>query len=193
MSDNHQFDFSEFPVLKTERLTLRKPQLADAPDVLVFRGDAYVQRFNSVPITTIKEAEEQIIDDHALYGRHEGIPWALTFSGDNRVVGLFGLHHWSHKHRRAEAGFDLARAFWGQGIATEALSAIIQFGFAEMNLHRIYASTIADNHESVRLLERLNFTREGTKRESSWEDDGTFHDSAMYGLLRREFSTFDKK
>jgi ribosomal-protein-alanine N-acetyltransferase len=62
-----------------------------------------------------------------------------------------------------------------------------------MNLHRIYAATIADNHESVRLLERVGFMREGTSRESSWEDDGTFHDSAMYGLLRREFSTFGRK
>jgi ribosomal-protein-alanine N-acetyltransferase len=58
-----------------------------------------------------------------------------------------------------------------------------------MDLHRVYAGTIADNHESVRLLERIGFTREGTRREHSWEDDGTFHDSAMYGLLRHEFIT----
>ena len=65
---------------------------------------------------------------------------------------------------------------------------MIRFGFEEMSLHRIYASTIADNHESVRMLEKIGFHREGTKRESSWEDDGTFHDSAMYGLLRREYT-----
>ncbi len=58
---------------------------------------------------------------------------------------------------------------------------MIPFGFEQMNLHRIYAATIADNHESVRMLEKIGFIREGTERESSWEDDGTFHDSAMYG------------
>ena len=52
-----------------------------------------------------------------------------------------------------------------------------------MNLHSIYANTIADNHASVHLLERIGFRREGTRREFSWEEDGTFHDSAMYGLL----------
>jgi RimJ/RimL family protein N-acetyltransferase len=54
---------------------------------------------------------------------------------------------------------------------------------AEMRLHRIEARTIADNHRSVRLLERLGFQREGTLREYSWEDDLAFHDSAVYGLL----------
>ena len=49
------------------------------------------------------------------------------------------------------------------------------------------AQTIADNHESVRLLARLGFQREGTRRSYSWEDDGTFHAGAIYGLLRDEF------
>ena len=77
-----------------------------AMDVLVFRGDAYVQRYNSVPITTIKEAEEQIIDAHALYGRYEGISWAVTMTGSDKVLGSFGLHDWSHNHRRAEAAYE---------------------------------------------------------------------------------------
>lgn len=189
MSDTKIFDFSSFPVLTTERLTLRKPLMSDAEDILVFRGDAYVQRFNSAPIKTITEAQEQIIDAHALYGRYEGIPWAVTYTGSDTVLGSFGLHDWSRRHRRAEAGYDLARAYWVRGIATEALHAILHFDFTEMNLHRIYAGTIADNHESVRLLGRLGFTLEGKKPESSWEEDGTFHDSAMYRLLRCEFGT----
>ena len=69
----------------------------------------------------------------------------------------------------------------------ERLRAIVRFGFEQLGLNRIYARIIADNHESVRLLERLGFQREGTFRKHSWEDDGTFHDSAMYGLLREEF------
>jgi ribosomal-protein-alanine N-acetyltransferase len=80
----------------------------------------------------------------------------------------------------------MARAYWGQGIASEALRAILRFGFDGMKLNYIYAGTIADNHESVRLLERIGFRREGTRREYSWEDDGTFHDGAMYGLLWHE-------
>ena len=189
MKHNNVLDFSSFPILKTERLTLRKPLMADAADVLVFRGDYEVQRFNAPVIKSIEEAEGQIIEAHAEYGRHEGITWAVTLTGQATVMGHVALHHWSHHHRRAEAGYDLARAYWGQGYATEALRAILRFGFEEMDLHRIYANTIGDNHESVRLLERLGFIREGTRRESSWEDDGRFHDSAMYGLLHSEWRT----
>ena len=77
---------------------------------------------------------------------------------------------------RAESASD-ARRHWAITADDE------DYGFTTMRLHRVQAHTIADNHRSVRLLERLGFQREGTLREYSWEDDLAFHDSAVYGLL----------
>jgi [ribosomal protein S5]-alanine N-acetyltransferase len=169
------------PDLRTERLVLREPALADGPAVLVFRGDPRVQRFNDEPLPDVAAAEAFIgflrADSAAGARRH----WAITI--DAEVVGLIGLHTWEPHHRRAELGYDLACSRWGQGIAREAARAVIDYGFTTMKLHRIQAHTIADNHRSVRLLERLGFHREGTLREYSFEDDLTFHDSAVYGLL----------
>jgi ribosomal-protein-alanine N-acetyltransferase len=169
------------PVLRTARLVLREPALADAPAVLVFRGDPRVQRFNDEPLRDVAAAEEFIsflrADSAAGARRH----WAITAEGE--VIGLIGLHIWERHHRRAELGYDMAVSHWGQGIASEAARAVIDYGFTTMRLHRIQAHTIADNHRSVRLLERLGFRREGTLREYSLEDDLTFHDSAVYGLL----------
>ncbi|HEY5783332.1 MAG TPA: GNAT family protein, partial [Microlunatus sp.] len=108
--------------------------------------------------------------------------WALTLKSSGRVVGLFGYHHWDRSHRRADIGYDLARELWGRGLATEALAAAIRFGFSEMQLNRIEAETIADNASSTRLLGRLGFTLEGTRRRY-WNDDGSFHGGAMYSLL----------
>lgn len=187
MNEPSLFDFSAFPVLTTDRLTLRPLRPSDAPDVLVFRSDWEVQKYNSPVYTSVAEAEDLIERLRAEFEQQEGISWAVTLTSEDIVIGLFGFHHWSRHHRRAEIGYDLARAYWGRGIASEALRAMLPFGFRRLDLHRIYANTIADNHESVRLLERLGFQREGTRRESSWEDDGTFHDSAIYGLLRREY------
>ena len=181
------FDFSTFPVLTTERLILRDFRLSDAQDVLVFRGDPYVQRFNGPVCKTIEEAKSEIEEAHAEYKQQTGINWAVTTKENDKVLGAFAFHYWNKYHRRTEAGFDLSRAYWGQGIATESLQAILQFGFSQMNLNHIYAGTIADNHESVRLLERVGFHRDGTRRKFSWEDDGTFHDSAMYSMLKDEF------
>jgi ribosomal-protein-alanine N-acetyltransferase len=180
------FDFTTFPVLATNRLRLRELRRSDAADVLRFRGDPIVQKYDDPVIHTLTEAESFVAQLQAEYDAHQGINWAVTRSGQDLVLGIFSLHHWDPYHRRAEAGYGMAHAYWGQGIGSEALRAIVQFGFEQLNLNRIYAGTISDNHESVRLLERLGFRREGTQREHSWEDDGTFHDSAMYGLLARE-------
>ena len=181
------FDFGAFPVASTPRLILRQLTVADAPDVLVFRGDPHVQRFNSAPLTTLDESIALIGEVNDEYRRRSGVTWAVVVATTNRTIGIFGLRGWERHHCRAEVGYDLAKEFWGRGLAAEALGAILTFGFREMDLNRIEASTIADNHESIRLLDRAGFVREGTRREYSLEDDAAFHDGAIYGLLRREF------
>lgn len=181
--------FTTFPVLETARLILRDLRPTDAADVLVFRGDPYVQRFNSEPLKSLHEAAAFIADALQPQSPCTSIGWAITLRGQERVLGGVSLHAWSHYHRRAEVGYDLARAFWGQGIGSEAVRAVVAFGFTQMELNRIEAATIADNHESVNLLKKLGFRLEGLRRGYSWEEDGTFHDSAMFGLLRKEFMT----
>lgn len=185
------FEFSAFPELTTERLLLRRTLLTEAPAVLLFRGDPYVQRFNGPVYESVAEAEALIHELHDEYFNRTGICWGVTLKNEDKVIGLFGIHHWSRHHCRAEIGYDMNRNYWGQGLATEAIQAMLRFGFAQMNLNRMYAGTIADNRESVRLLERLGFVREGTKRALSWEDDGTFHDGAMYSLLQQEWNDYE--
>jgi ribosomal-protein-alanine N-acetyltransferase len=103
------------------------------------------------------------------------------------VIGLFTINKWNARHRHAEIGYDLARPYWGYGIASEALSAMLQFCFEDMAFNHVEADTLVVNTRSVRLLERLGFQREGTRREYILEDDGLFYDSAIYSLLRREY------
>lgn len=183
-----KFDFTEFPILTTQRLTLRDLYRSDAANVLVFRGDPIVQKYDDPVIHTIDESQAFIDELHAEFDAREGINWGVTLTDHYIVIGVFSLHYIDQYHRRAEAGYGLAHAYWGHGIAAEALREIIRFGFEQLVLHRIYARTISDNHESVHLLKRSGFRLEGIQREHSWEDDGTFHDSAIYGLLEGEFS-----
>jgi ribosomal-protein-alanine N-acetyltransferase len=175
------------PTLITERLTLRELRPEDAADVLIFRGDPYVQRFNSEPLKTVKEAAAFIEELNAGNRGGRWLEWAITLRDQDRALGLVGLGSWDKHHRRAEVGYDLAHAFWGRGIGTAAVRAVVNYGFTALNLNRIEAATIADNHESVNLLKKLGFRLEGTRRSYSWEEDGTFHDSAMFALLREEF------
>jgi ribosomal-protein-alanine N-acetyltransferase len=177
------FDYSLFPVLTTDRVILRELRRGDAADVLVFRSDPVAQRFNSEPLRTIEQSTDLIDELLDAYATQSAVPWAVTLRESGRVVGLFGYNSWDRYHRRAEIGYDLARDVWGQGLATEALGAVVGFGFSQMQLNRIEAQTISDNEPSVRLLGRLGFVLEGTRRQYSWEEDGTFHDGAIFGLL----------
>jgi [ribosomal protein S5]-alanine N-acetyltransferase len=169
------------PLLRTRRLVLREPTQADARAVLVFRGDPHVQRFNSEPLRGETEAVALIdflLAESASDARRH---WVIVAA--DQVVGLIGLHAWDHGHWRAELGYELAASHWGRGLADEAARAVIEHGFTVMDLHRIEAHTIADNHASVHLLERLGFRLEGTRRDYTFEDDLAFHDSAIYSLL----------
>jgi ribosomal-protein-alanine N-acetyltransferase len=182
-----EFDFLAFPTLAGERTVLRELHLADAPDLFGFRSDPEVQRYNSAPMRDPAEAAALIDQLRAQYAARQAVHWAITLPGDSRVVGLTGLASWEKYHSRAEIGYDLRRDHWGRGLATDALRAVLTFAFTRLNLHRVEAQTIADNHASTKLLQRLGFQLEGMRREHSWEEDGTFHDSAVYGLLRPEF------
>jgi ribosomal-protein-alanine N-acetyltransferase len=183
------FDFSAFPTLTTERLILRELTLSDAEAIFVFWSDPEVQKYNAEPIQHLSQAQSLLEEWGAEYLAQTNLYWGVALRQSNLVVGAVEFHHWNRYHHKAEIGYSLAHAYWGRGIASEALQAIFSFGFDRMELHRIEANTIADNFPSVRLLERLGFQREGTRRESSWEDDGTYHDSALYGLLRQEYRT----
>lgn len=181
----------EFPTLTTERLVLRELLLTDAADILIFRGDPEVQQYDHPPIHTLQEAIDFIEEMRQACATQQQQMWAVTVKGNVTVIGLVSLRYWNHRgdryHRRAEVGYGIARATWGQGIGSEAVRAVVHYGFEHLNLNRIYAGTIADNFGSVRLLEKLGFVREGTQRQHSQEDDGRFHDSALYGLIRSDW------
>jgi ribosomal-protein-alanine N-acetyltransferase len=179
--------FSSFPVLTTRRLVLRELVPEDAADLFRFRSDAEEQRYNAVPLRTVSEALALIDDLRAAYAARRQLQWGLTLREAPRVIGLLGFIAWERGHRRAEIGYDLARPLWGRGLGTEAVGALVRFGFERLGLNRIEAQTIVDNLASVRLLERLGFRREGVRREYSLEEDGRFHGGAIYGLLRREY------
>jgi ribosomal-protein-alanine N-acetyltransferase len=186
MTSEDEIEFSEFPALETKRLVLREPVLSDAAGFFVFQSDPVVQRYNMNPLENVSEAEELIERNQAIYSRQDGIIWAVTLKGQDTVIGSVGFSAWSY-HNRVMLGYDLALAYWGRGIGSEAVRAIIRFGFERMGLNRIEAETIEDNHESRRMLEKLGFTCEGIRRGYSLEEDGEYHGSAMYGLLRNEY------
>lgn len=183
------FDFGDFPALRAARVDLCEYDEKDAADIFIFRSDPEVQLYNSEPHRTLDETLEFIREERELYRRRQEVIWAVKLREAPRVIGSVSVQHWNRYHRRAEIGYDLARDCWGKGLAQEAIREVVRFGFEQMALSRLEIWTSTANTRSLRLAERLGFTRDGTLRKRILEDDGQFHDCAVFGLLRSEWSS----
>jgi RimJ/RimL family protein N-acetyltransferase len=90
------------------------------------------------------------------------------------------------QHRQGDVGYCLHPDFWGRGLATEAVRALLDLGFGTLELERIFALTIVENVASWRLMERIGMTREGIMRHNRLVS-GAWRDSVLYAILRGEF------
>lgn len=105
----------------------------------------------------------------------------------NTPLGDCGFHTWNPTHRRAEVFYAMRNDVTKQkGYMTEALKEVLQYGFTELNLHRIEALVANDNTPSIKLLQRYGFTKEGTMRED-YVVNGRNEDSDCYSLLKHEW------
>lgn len=179
--------FTRFPTITTNRLYLRQILPGDAEALFATLSDEEAMAFyGHEPHRSLDETRALIQQIQARYGRREAIRWGITLKGEERVIGSCSFHHFASDFRRAETGYELNRAFWGKGTMTEAMSAILTYGFNELELHRIEAIIDIANERSRRLLLKLGFTYEGNLRQR-YSFRGHFEDEHYFGLLRDEW------
>ena len=105
---------------------------------------------------------------------------------DGRLIGQCSLFNFNAQCQRCDIGYGMAFDAWGHGYMLEALTAVLDYGFAELGLNRVEADIDPRNAASAKTLERLGFQNEGFLRER-WVVDGEVSDSGIYGLLRRDW------
>lgn len=178
-----------FPTLETPRLRLRELTLDDAPALLAIHGDGPAMRhFGTDPLTTLAEAED-LVRRFAAWRQqpNPGVRWGLERRADGVLVGSCGLFGWNREWAKCSTGYELARTARGQGLMREALCAAFDWGFAQMDLHRIEAQIHPDNAPSLALAEGLGFVREGRLREVGFWG-GQRHDLLQLGVLRGDWA-----
>ena len=116
----------------------------------------------------------------------DAIRLGLERSSDGQLIGQCTLFSLSAQSRRAEIGYSMRADAWGQGLMHEALCALLDHGFGEMQLNRVEADIDPRNAASARSLDRLGFAREGLLRER-WIVAGEVSDTALYGLLASDW------
>ncbi len=183
---------SRAPILVTERLALRELRDSDASAVARGAGDKRVANYLiQVPSPyPVSLAKRWVIGRREWWDLGRGLTLAVTRRDEpDRLLGTVSLRRYV-RDRRAEIGYWLAVPAWGQGIATEAVRAIVDFGFRELVLARIYAQVIAGNDSSIRVLEKIGMAREGVKRQHVRKGH-RLHDVVLFGLLRGEWGVED--
>lgn len=158
MSNN---TFTPFPVLNTERLRLRQLSVNDDKEIFALRSDTQVNKYlGRQACTTMEDARNFIQKIAETVRQNEGIYWAITLSGNDRLIGTICLFSFSPENEHAEIGYELMPAFQGQGIMQEALSKVINYGFQVIALKTIEAYTHPENTNSINLLEKALFRKQ---------------------------------
>ena len=167
--------------LRTERLLLRPFRLSDIDDVLRYGGDPEWAEFYARPYD--RGAAEHMVAQVVVTSWDKGAKFAIVLK--DRVIGVVSLDV-DAEDQTAELGYDVARDMWGRGIASEATAAVCNWGFREYGLAKIYAAGDVRNTRSLRVMDKLGMTREGTLRSEMM--GGARVDAAYYAVLRDEWS-----
>lgn len=178
-----EVNFTPFPTITTERLILRQATFDDINEVLFLRSDPAVMKYiNKPPAKNLDDARQfvQLVLDAV--NNNTGISWNITYKDSTKMIGNIALWRLIKEHYRAEIGYVLHPEQHGNGIMSEALKAVIDYGFNIMKLHSIEANVNPENIASQMLLEKHNFIREAYFKENFYYD-GRFLDSAIYSLI----------
>ncbi len=179
--------FAPVAALTTARLTVRPVQESDLPDLLLVNGDALVTQYLPYP-TWEALADGQAWLQRMTTAQATGtvLQWVVADTATGRVLGACLLFGYDAGSARAELGYVLGRAAWGQGIMQEALTALLQCAFTTLGLRRIEAQVDPRNTASGALLRRLGFASEGILR-GRWVTKGRVCDVESFGLLSHEW------
>ncbi len=151
-------NFTPFPVLTTERLTLRQLISSDDKEIFALRSDDNVNKYlDRKPSKSIDDAKNFIQTINENIQKKDSLYWAITLNGTDKLIGTICLFDFSNDSLKAEIGYELLPDFQGKGIMQEATSKVIDFGIQHIGLNSIEAYTHSENQSSTRLLKKLNF------------------------------------
>ena len=169
-------NFTPFPILTTERLTLRQLVVNDEQEIFTLRSDSETNKYLDRQLSnTIADARNFINKVNENINKNVSIYWAITLSGRNILVGTICLYSFSDKNDNCEIGYELLTSFQRQGIMKVAVEKIIEYAFNAIRVQKIEAFLHRDNQSSINLLEKVSFS-------NSYKPDETNSELICYYL-----------
>jgi aminoglycoside 6'-N-acetyltransferase len=177
-----------FTELVSERLVVRRFQDSDLAAFLAYRNDPAVSRYQSWDTLSAPRAQSLLQEQRHLEPGTPG-PWfqfALALKASGQLVGDLGLQVLLQDARQAQVSVSLAPVHQGAGLATEALTTLLDYAFINLDLHRVIAVMDSENAGPVRLFERVGMRREGHFVKNVWFK-GRWADEYLFALLQAEW------
>ncbi|NLU90930.1 GNAT family N-acetyltransferase [Chitinophaga sp. Ak27] len=178
---NHLFP-DQFPVLQTSRLRLIEIQYVHQPDLFYLFTDKQVtQYYHVIPLQEVADVRKIVDMLKQRFRDKQAIRWGIALDNQQELIGTIGFNSWVPGHK-AVLIYALVQEYWGKGIMTEAINAVVQYGFNTLQLKRIEAEVLRGNTGSERVLQKTGFQHEGLLRQGMmW--NGAAYDINMYARL----------
>lgn len=177
------------PLFESERIQLRPFIREDVPTWFQWFNDREVTlQMNKGAFPNTELAQEHFLE--ALVKSKNDIQLAIVSRKNNDLIGAIGIHKIDWIHRHADISIIIGnKKYWGQGIATEAIGAIVGHAFTKLNLNKLTAGTWANNVGSRGAFEKNGFVHEGILRHQFFFQDG-YVDQICLGLLSEDWKKF---
>lgn len=179
--------FQPFPVFETQRTLLRKIAYSDQDEMFRYCSVPDVSRYTVWNTHQSIQDTKQFIDFVQYRYETEKVgPWGIEHKGTGKIIGSCSFVSWDSRQARAELGYVLSKEYWNQGIMSEVIGRIIEFGFSELHLVRIEARCHPDNIGSARVMEKTGMKFEGVLRKNIFAK-GEYQDVKIYSIIKDDW------
>ena len=174
-------------IIETPRLLLRPTREADTPEIVHLLSDpAIAETTLNIPYPYDEaKAREWLAFQQREREAGTGYTFAIVRGEDERLLGAIDIRP-NARHKKAEIGYWIGKPYWGRGYATEAVQALIRYGFEELGLNRIYAMHFTENPASGRVMQKAGMQFEGVLRQDVLKGE-QFQDHMIYAILRDDW------
>lgn len=172
-----------------ERLILRELKEIDIQEVHEYASDPDVSKYVPFGPNTLKQTKEflSMCIEYQYEKDRVDFELAVIEKREDKLIGVCGFHISDRENREGWIGYCLNKMYWGKGYGTDIAKTLLNIGFNQFKLHRIYATCDPDNLGSEKILQKIGMKKEGYLRKHIWSK-GSWRDSLLYAILEDEYN-----
>lgn len=175
------------PMLRGERVWLRPTEPSDVVENAAYAGDSEVGHFLGAKVPMSRAAAERFATGVLSQVGETGFPFSICLLDTEQSIGTVFLRNVDKVNGSAIVGIFIGdRRYLGQGYGTDALNALVDFGFGELRLERIELEVFDYNSRAIRSYEKCGFATDAVQRHSRFHR-GTYHDVAIMSIIRDDW------